>query len=68
MNKVYTYSINKYGYRIFCNGECIIIAETDRKRGKRFSKTNCNDFTNAALAQIKYFEAMDKYYNSKKDS
>lgn len=68
MNKVYTYYINRYGYRIFCNGECIFIAETDRKNSKRFSKTNCNDFTNAALSQIKRFEAMDKYYNSKKDS
>lgn len=59
--KNYSYQITKYGYKIFCDGVCIIWAETDHRSGKRYNKKDVIDCTKAAQAQIHYLQVMDKY-------
>lgn len=52
--KNYSYQITKYGYKIFCDGVCIIWAETDHRSGKRYNKKDVIDCTKAAQARIHY--------------
>lgn len=56
----YTYTVNKWGYRIYKNYICVLIAETDHKANKRYNKKDIEDFTNAAKAYIKRVEALEK--------
>lgn len=61
----YTYTVNKWGYKVFCDGKCILWAETDHRANKRYNKKDIEDFTNAAKAYIHLCEAIDKYNNNK---
>ena len=61
--KNYTYSVNKWGYKVFCDEKCIFWAETEHRKGKKYcEKDDIVDFTKAAEAHIHLCKAMDKYY------
>lgn len=60
--KNYTYSVNKWGYKVFCDGKYIHGAESGHRKGKKYCKKDIEDFTKAAEAHIRLCKAMDKYY------
>lgn len=60
--KNYTYSVNKWGYKVFCDGKCIHWAETEHRKGKKYCEKDITNFTRAAEAHIHLCKAMDKYY------
>ena len=56
----YTYTVNKWGYRIYKNCVCVFVAETDHRANKCYNKKDIEDFTRAAEAHIKRAEALEK--------
>ncbi len=59
--KEYSYQITKYGYKVFCDGVCILWAETEHKKGKRWNNVDKISFTRAAQSYINLCRAKDKY-------
>lgn len=56
----YTYTVNKWGYKVFRDGKCILWAETEHRKGKRYCKKDIEDFTKAAEAYIRLAKALEK--------
>lgn len=61
--KEYSYQAFMGGYKVFCNGVCILWAEADKKgkRKPRYSKTEVEGNKRAAEAYINRCKAWDKY-------
>lgn len=62
--KNYTYTVNKWGYKVFCDGKCILWAESEHRKGKRYCEKDIEDFTKAAEMYIRLCKTMDKYNNN----